>query len=49
MSMRLFRFLLFLSGFIHIAEGLALIVSLGFYAPCWVGKFHVKMFLDWDT
>lgn len=44
MSMTTFRFLLFIKGFVHIAEGLLLILSLGFFSGAWTTRFGLWMF-----
>lgn len=46
MSMTMFRFLIWVEGFIHLAEGLAQIVSLGFWSPAWTTRFSLWMFLN---
>ena len=48
MSMTTFRCLIWISGFVHIAEGLAHLVSAGFWNPAWTTRFGVWMF-DLDT
>lgn len=49
MNMTKFYATEWISGWIHIAEGIAILISLGFWRPCWSTRYSCWLFMteDW--
>jgi hypothetical protein len=48
MTMTTFRLLLWLKGWVHLADGLALLLSFGFWSPSWTTSYGLWM-MDMDN